>query len=98
MAHPNARSCLRVLIEINEQDFLAGAEAARQIVEILAHAEIQLPRLLHGFESTIWPFYREALRLKLDARIGLEDGKLLPSGIEAENNAALIRAARALTG
>jgi uncharacterized protein (DUF849 family) len=97
VAHPKARNCLRVLIEINEQDFLAGAEAARQIVEILEHAEIQLPRLLHGFESTMWPFYREALRLKLDARIGLEDGKLLPSGAEAENNAALIRAARALT-
>jgi len=54
--------------------------------------------LLHGFESTMWPFYREALRLKLDARIGLEDGKRLPSGAEAENNAALIRAACALAG
>ena len=96
MACPNARSCLRVLIEINEQDFAAGAEVARRIVEIPDHAEIKLPRLLHGFESTMWPFYREALRLKLDARIGLEDGKL--SGSEAENNAALIRAARALTG
>jgi uncharacterized protein (DUF849 family) len=98
VAHPNAGNCLRVLIEINEQDFLTGAEAARQIVEILDHAEIQLPRLLHGFENTMWPFYRKALRLGLDARIGLEDGKLLPSGAEAENNAALIRAARALTG
>jgi uncharacterized protein (DUF849 family) len=39
-----------------------------------------------------------SLRLGLDSRIGLEDGKLLPSGAEAENNAALIRAARALTG
>jgi uncharacterized protein (DUF849 family) len=57
-----------------------------------------MPRLLHGAEHTMWPFYREALRLKLDARIGLEDGKLLPSGAEAENNATLIRAARALTG
>ena len=98
VAHPNARNCLRVLIEINQQDFLPGAEAARQIVKILDHAEIQLPRLLHGFESSMWPFYREARRLKLDARIGLEDGKLLPSGAEAENNAALIRAACALTG
>jgi uncharacterized protein (DUF849 family) len=96
--HPSARSCLRVMIEINEQDFSKGAEALRQMVEILDHAEIKLPRLLHGVESTMWLFYREALRLKLDARIGLEDGKLLPSGIEAENNAALIRAARALTG
>src|SRR3981081_4073379 len=90
VAHPNARSCLRILIEINEQDFSAGAEVVRQILEILDHAEIQLPRLLHGFESTMWSFYREALRLKLDARLGLEDGKLLPSVTRSENNTAFI--------
>jgi pimeloyl-ACP methyl ester carboxylesterase len=98
VAVPNARNCLRVLIEINEKDFLAGTEAVRQIVEILDRADIRLPRLLHGSETTMWPFYREALRLGLDARIGLEDGKMLPSGAEAEDNAALIRAARALMG
>lgn len=92
----NARNCLRVLIEINEKEFLEGAQAARQIMGILDRADIRLPRLLHGLENTMWPFYREALRLKLDTRIGFEDGKLLPSGAEAENNAALIRAADAL--
>jgi uncharacterized protein (DUF849 family) len=98
VATPNARNCLRVLIEINESELSVGAEVARQIMEILDRAGIHLPRLLHGFENTMWPFYREALRLRLDARIGLEDGKLLPSGTEAENNAALIHAARALAG
>lgn len=98
VANANARNCLRVLIEINEKEFSAGAEAVRQIVGILDRADIHLPRLLHGFENTMWPFYREALQLNLDARIGLEDGKMLPSGAEAENNAALIRAARGLTG
>jgi uncharacterized protein (DUF849 family) len=97
VADPNARNCLRVLIEINEQEFLAGAEAARQITAILDRADIPLPRLLHGLENTMWPFYREALRLGLDARIGLEDGKFLPSGAEAKDNADLIGAARALT-
>jgi uncharacterized protein (DUF849 family) len=48
---------------------------------------------MHGYEATIWPLYREALRLGFDARIGLEDGKLLPSGAEASGNAALVRAA-----
>jgi uncharacterized protein (DUF849 family) len=96
VADPNAHRCLRVLLEINERDFSAGAESAGQITEILDRAGIRLPRLLHGVGDMMWPFYREALRLKLDARIGLEDGKLLPSGDEAENNAALIRAARAL--
>jgi uncharacterized protein (DUF849 family) len=96
VANPNARNCLRVLIEINEQEFYAGAKAVGQIVEILELADIRLPRLLHGSDNTMWSFYREALRLKFDARIGLEDGKLLPSGAEAENNAALIRAAHVL--
>ena len=36
------------------------------------------------------------LRLGLDARIGLEDGKTLLSSEEAMDNAELIRAARAL--
>jgi uncharacterized protein (DUF849 family) len=38
-----------------------------------------------------------AFRAHLDARIGLEDGKLLPSDAEAKDNADLIRAAHALT-
>jgi uncharacterized protein (DUF849 family) len=96
VADPNAHSCLRVLIEINEQEFSAGLEVARQIIEILDRANIRLPHLLHGFESTKWAFCREAFRLKLDTRIGFEDGKFLPSGAEAKGNADLIRAAHAL--
>jgi uncharacterized protein (DUF849 family) len=92
-ANPGARSCLRVMIEIFEKELSAGMETAGRIVEILDRAEIALPRLLHGVEATVWPFYQQALRLGLDARIGLEDGKLLPSGAETEDNAALIRAA-----
>lgn len=91
-----ARKCLRVLIEINEKEFSDGAAVAGQIMAILDRAAIRLPRLLHGLENTMWPFYREALRLRLDGRIGFEDGKLLPSGAEAENNAALIGAAHML--
>jgi len=98
VATPNARNCLRILIEINEQDFSAGVEATRRIMEILDRADIRLPILLHGFENTMWAFYRETLRLRLDARIGLEDGTLLPSGAQAEDNADLIRAAHTLLG
>jgi len=96
IAHPGAISCLRVLIEINEQDLAAGMAAYRGVVDILDRAGIRLPCLLHGFDATMWDFYREALAQGLDARIGLEDGKHLPSGAVAEGNAALIRAARAL--
>ena len=91
-----ARSALRV------------ADAALVVVDAVHGVEVQtekawsvaagmgLPRLLHGLDATMWDFYREALAQKLDARIGLEDGRHLPSGTIAEGNAALIRAARAL--
>jgi uncharacterized protein (DUF849 family) len=98
VAHPNAGNCLRVLIEINEQDLAEGLAAFHQVTSILDRASLRLPRLLHGLDGTMWTFYREALRHKLDARIGFEDGKYLPSGKEARNNADLIRAARALAG
>lgn len=95
VAHPKAHDCLRMLIEINEQDLTLGMEAYRGIMAVLDRAGIRLPRLLHGLDATMWDFYRETLAKGLDARIGLEDGKHLPSGIVAEDNAALIRAARA---
>ena len=98
IAHPNAGRCLRVLIEINEQDLAVGIEACRGVTAILDRAGLRLPRLLHGLDATMWNFYREALSQNLDARIGLEDGKHLPSGTVADGNAALISAARALAG
>ncbi len=96
VAHPTASHCLRVLIEINEQDPAAAMGAYREITAILDRASILLPRLLHGLDATMWDFWREALAQNLDGRIGLEDGKYLPSGTLADGNAALIRAARAL--
>jgi len=96
IAHPKAGSCLRVLIEINEQDLSAGMEACRGITALLDRAGMGLPRLLHGLDATMWDFYREALAQRLDARIGLEDGRHLPDGTVAGGNAALIRAARAV--
>ncbi|MBI5318850.1 3-keto-5-aminohexanoate cleavage protein [Bradyrhizobium sp.] len=96
VADRNAGRCLRVLIEINEQDLAVGMEACRGITAILDRAGIRLPRLLHGLDATMWDFYRAALTSGLDGRIGLEDGKHLPTGAVAEDNAALIRAARTL--
>ena len=96
VAHPRAASCLRVLIEINEQDLSVGMEACRGVIDVLDRAGLRLPRLLHGLDVTMWDFYRQARADGLDGRIGLEDGKHLPAGTVAEDNAALIRAARAL--
>jgi uncharacterized protein (DUF849 family) len=97
IADPNAGACLRVLIEINEEDFAAGMAAAEGIIDVLDRAGIHLPRLLHGRDATMWPFFRKAMWLGLDGRIGLEDGKHLPNGREVDN-ATLIFAARALGG
>ena len=97
IAHPRANRCLRVLIEINEQDLSGGMAAYRGVIDILDRAGIRLPRLLHGLDATMWDYYREALAQKLDGRIGLEDGRHLPDGAVAEGNAALIRAAGALS-
>ncbi len=93
IALPQARKVLRILIEINEQDEVEGLEAAAAIRKVLARASLDVPVLQHGFDASKWPLYRDALLRGLDSRIGLEDGKFLPSGEEARDNAALIKAA-----
>ena len=95
-AHACAPRCLRALIEINEQDIAAGLRTAHEVIAALQRSGLRLPQLLHGFDATKWPLFREALRLKLDARIGLEDGRDLPSSETAKDNADLIRCAIAL--
>jgi uncharacterized protein (DUF849 family) len=93
VALKEAPRCLRTLLEINEQDVAEAIAVAEGIRAVLARAGLGLPAMLHGYEATKWRLYREALRRGLDTRIGLEDGKHLPSGAVAESNEALIRAA-----
>jgi len=88
-----AKDCLRVLIEIEVQSVEKALQMAAEAIRVFDDAQLAMPRLLHGFDKTKWPLYREALRRGLDARIGFEDGLLLPSGEPAPDNAALIRAA-----
>jgi uncharacterized protein (DUF849 family) len=89
----DAAKCLRVLIEINEQDIDEGLRAADGIQAVLREAGDTLPILMHGDEASVWPIYSEAMAKGFDSRIGLEDGNLLPSGQMAQGNADLIRAA-----
>ncbi|MGH7005136.1 MAG: 3-keto-5-aminohexanoate cleavage protein, partial [Alphaproteobacteria bacterium] len=98
VALPRAGNCLRVLVEINEQDIDEGLAAARGILAVLQRSELRLPVLLHGDEASVWPMFRQALSDGHDSRIGLEDGNLLPAGGRARDNADLIRAARRLAG
>ena len=93
VALPEVAACLRVLIEIDEQKSAEAIGVAHDIIAVLDHAGGLLPRQLHGYDVCKWSLHAEALRLGLDQRIGLEDGKLLPDGRIAESNAELIAAA-----
>ena len=92
------KDCLRVLVEIDfEKDVANALSLADEIIRILGENHIDLPILLHGFDETMWPLYRKSLALGLDARLGLEDGVLLPGGSPAASNRDIIAAARELT-
>jgi uncharacterized protein (DUF849 family) len=93
VALPEAAVCLRVLIEIDEQESVAAIRVAHGVIAVLDRAGSKLPRQLHGFDASKWVMHAEALRLGLDQRIGFEDGGLLPDGRIAGSNAELISAA-----
>jgi uncharacterized protein (DUF849 family) len=92
-ALPEAAACLRVLIEIDDQESADALRVAHNIIAVLDRVESRLPRQLHGYDACKWALHGEALRLGLEQRIGLEDGKLLPDGRIAGSNAELIAAA-----
>jgi uncharacterized protein (DUF849 family) len=86
-------ACLRVLIEIDDQEKTDAMRVAHNIIAVLDRERSRLPRQLHGYDACKWALHAEALRLGMDQRIGLEDGKLLPDGRITESNAGLIAAA-----
>ena len=94
LAWPDRGRCLRVLLEVMA-DEPAPVDAARRLVAALG-TDPGVPVLLHGEGAAAWPVLRDAVRLGLDARIGLEDTLVLPDGSPAPDNAALVTAARAL--
>lgn len=90
---PEAAVCLRVLIEIDEQENAAALRVAHGIIAVLDRACSKLPRQLHGFDACKWVMHAEALRLGMDQRIGFEDGGFLPDGRMAQSNSELIAVA-----
>jgi uncharacterized protein (DUF849 family) len=93
VALPETASCLRILIEIDEQESAAALRVAHGVIAVLDKAGSKLPRQLHGFDASKWMMHEEALRLGLDQRIGFEDGGFLPDGRRARSNMELIAAA-----
>jgi uncharacterized protein (DUF849 family) len=56
---------------------------------------VTAPRLLHGEQAACWPLVRQAGRLGLPTRIGLEDTTAGPDGQPVSGNAELVRLALA---
>ncbi|MBX4867957.1 3-keto-5-aminohexanoate cleavage protein [Rhizobium bangladeshense] len=90
----NHERVFRVLVELDdEQDLQRACHIRDGIIEVLERRRLLRPVLLHGFENTVWPFVRSARERGYSTRVGLEDGKHLPDGTIAGDNAALVAAA-----
>ncbi|MGK5640357.1 3-keto-5-aminohexanoate cleavage protein [Streptomyces sp. URMC 126] len=95
LASPLSARVLRVLAEVTDTDPGTAAATAVDLVKELSE-ELTAPVLLHGEEGGAWPVLRVAAQQGLDSRIGLEDVLVLPDSSTAEDNAALVHAARSL--
>jgi uncharacterized protein (DUF849 family) len=93
---PDHGRAFRILIEIGEQNVAVARRVADDIAAVLERADLRRPILLHGFDATVWPFVEVAHRRRWSTRVGLEDGKHLPDGTTASDNAALVAAAVAI--
>lgn len=90
-----AERCVRILIEPTEpvtDEAIATVDAIEAVLDGVAP---EVPRLLHGRNSTAWDLVAEAARRGYDTRIGLEDTARLPDGKLTPGNADLVRAALA---
>lgn len=88
-----AARCLRILVEVGEDDPGATVETAAAIDAILDEHGVTVRRLHHGVGLTTWAVLDAALDRGWDIRVGLEDTLHLPDGRLAQDNAALVAAA-----
>jgi uncharacterized protein (DUF849 family) len=88
-----AKSVLRILIEVGEQDVDEALNVTDGIGAVLNRFAMRRPILLHGFDSTVWHFVTLADKRRWSTRVGLEDGSSLPDGTTPSGNAALVAAA-----
>lgn len=87
---------LRILIEIDIQELPTALADAHGIAAALDRAGVRRPILLHGADATVWPFVELARRRRWSTRVGLEDGRTLPDGKVALDNAEIVAAAAAV--
>jgi len=86
----------RMLIEVSEQDVGEALAVVDGVEKALYRAGVRRPMLAHGVDATVWRFVALAAARRWSTRVGLEDGKTLPNGATAADNAALVAAAAAI--
>ena len=86
---------MRILLECMEESPEDALANAREMLDVI-HRSAPPPILLHGEGPATWPVLREAVKRRLDTRIGLEDTLELPDGSRAADNAVLVAAAVAM--
>jgi uncharacterized protein (DUF849 family) len=82
---PFAHQVLRALVEVD-----GGVDEARAIAQLVPGG---VPQLWHGYDERTWDVIAAAAAAGHDARVGLEDGLVLPDGEVAAGNAELVAAA-----
>ncbi|HWH20720.1 MAG TPA: 3-keto-5-aminohexanoate cleavage protein [Solirubrobacterales bacterium] len=90
---------MRILLECMEESPADALANAREMLDVIQRSAppTTLPRiLLHGEGAATWPVLREAVKRRLDTRIGLEDTLELPDGSRATDNVVLVAAAVAI--
>jgi uncharacterized protein (DUF849 family) len=85
-----AARCIRVLLEPQEQEMERALETVRAIEKVLDSGPVELQRLLHGTEATVWPMMEESIARGYGVRIGLEDTLVMPDGRVARDNTDLV--------
>jgi uncharacterized protein (DUF849 family) len=85
-----ATSCLRVLLEPQEQEMKSAIETVNAMENVLNSEAADLSLLLHGTEATAWQMMDEAIARGHDVRIGLEDTLVMPDGRMAKDNVELV--------
>ncbi len=91
-----APDCLRLMMEPRGGDFENAARNVAEMEAVLDNAEVDRPRLLHGFRATAWQLIELAAQLGYDTRAGLEDTFELADGPTARDNAEIVAAAARL--
>lgn len=95
VAMDTAHHCLRILVEVSEQDAASALATIDAIDAVLDGAGLSVPRLYHGRDAGAWPVVEAMTARHRDVRVGLEDVLTMPDGRPARDNAALVVAAAA---